>query len=192
MRALLGPGCVLSSLNGLRMTPGGKDQRLHIDQEETVPGPILSINALHTLDDFTRESGGTRVVPESHHRVWTGDADAIEAAEVEAVYIEAPAGSLIAYAGGLWHAGSRNRTNRERRAVHAFFARKWMRPQWDFPRSLSPDVVAALTVEQRQLFGFLGGPLRYDPGSDRIHQGEFAPGRIARLRSILRRFLLPT
>src|SRR5438045_1035336 len=31
MRAVLGPTCVLASLNGFTMTPGGQDQRLHID-----------------------------------------------------------------------------------------------------------------------------------------------------------------
>ena len=192
MRALLGPRCVMASLNGLTMSPGGQDQRLHIDQEETVPGTILCINALHTLDDFTRESGCTRLVPGSHDRIWTGDADALEAAEAEAVYVEAPAGSLIAYSGGLWHAGSRNRTDRDRRAIHAFFAREWMRPHWDFPRSLSSNVVAALTKEQRQLFGFFAAPRRYDPWSNRIHRGEVATGRIARLRSMLSRFFRST
>jgi len=191
MRAVLGPGCVVASLNGLTMTPGGADQRLHIDQEESVPGTILCINALYTLDDFTRENGCTRLVPRSHDRVWTGDVAAIDSAEAEAVYVEAPAGSLIAYSGGLWHAGSRNRTDCDRRAVHAFFAREWMRPHWDFPRSLSPDVVAMLTPEQRQLFGFSAAPRRYDPGSDHVLWGALTwRERMARWRSALRRFSL--
>lgn len=191
MRAVLGPGCVVASLNGLTMTPGGRDQGLHMDQEESVPGTILCVNAVHALDDFTRENGCTRLVPGSQERIWTGDAAGIESAEAEAVFVEAPAGSLIAYSGGLWHAGSRNRTNRDRRAVHAFFAREWMRPHWDFPRSLSSDVVATLTPEQRQLFGFSAAARRYDPGSDRVFWG--APTwreRMARWRSVLRRFSL--
>ena len=51
MRHLLGPNCVLASLNGLTMSSGGKKQALHIDQFESVPGALLYINALHTLDD---------------------------------------------------------------------------------------------------------------------------------------------
>ncbi|MCW8133776.1 MAG: phytanoyl-CoA dioxygenase family protein, partial [Planctomycetota bacterium] len=59
MKLLLGETCVLASLNGLTMTPGGRDQALHIDQNETIPGSVLYINALHTLDPFTRENGCT-------------------------------------------------------------------------------------------------------------------------------------
>ena len=189
MRAVLGPRCVLGSLNGITMVPGGGEQKLHIDQPETVRGLVVTINALHTLDDFTPENGCTRVVPGSQERPWTGDPRGIESAEAEAVFVEAPAGSLIAYSGGLWHAGSRNRTTRERRAIHAFFAREWMQPQWDFPRSFSRGVVRQLTPEQRQLFGFAAGGLRYDARTDWFHRGE-PPGRLARARSLLRRIVL--
>ncbi len=188
MRAALGRSCVLGSLNGLTMTPGGMRQSLHIDQEETVPGMILCINAIHTLDDFTRENGCTRVVPGSQDRRWTGDAGEVERAEEEAVFVEVPAGSLIAYSGGLWHAGSGNRTGNERRALHAFFARPWMRPHWDFSRSLSPEVAAALTPEQRELFGFSSGPFRYDWRSDRVLRAvQLRRSRIARWTEALRR-----
>lgn len=161
MQWLLGDKCVLGSLNGLSMTPGGGSQNLHLDQPETVPGAVLYINALHTLDDFTRENGCTRVVPFSQDRVMQRGMDR-EALENETVYLEAPAGSLIAYNGGLWHAGSRNTTDRPRRALHAFFHRPWCRPQWDYPRSLSPDVIAELTPEQKRLFGFHARAPWYD------------------------------
>jgi ectoine hydroxylase-related dioxygenase (phytanoyl-CoA dioxygenase family) len=189
MRAVLGPRCVLGSLNGFTMVPGGGDQKLHIDQAETVRGMVVAINALHTLDDFTRENGCTRLVPGSQDRPWTGDPRALASAEAEAVFVEAPAGSLIVYSGGLWHAGSRNRTGGDRRAIHAFFAREWMQPQWDFPRSFSRGVIARLTPEQRQLFGFAAGGYRYDTLTDWFHRGE-PPGRLSRARSLLRRIVL--
>src|SRR3954454_19759256 len=68
MRRVLGETCVLSSLNGLTMSPGGKAQQLHLDQPEHVPQLPININALHTLDDFTKANGCTRVVPGSHNR----------------------------------------------------------------------------------------------------------------------------
>lgn len=171
MQKLLGQDCVLGSLNGLSMTPGGEAQKLHLDQPDTMPGTVLYINALHTLDAFTRENGCTRVVPFSQDRAWRevrnpGDH------EGEAVYLEAPAGSLIAFNGGLWHAGSRNTTDRPRRALHAYFHRSWVAPQWDYPRSLSPDVAASLTPEQRRLFGFGSRPQWYDWRSDETKRGD--------------------
>ncbi|MCW8133431.1 MAG: hypothetical protein KIS92_24015, partial [Planctomycetota bacterium] len=64
--------------------------------------------------------------------------------------------------GGLWHAGSANRTQQNRRALHLFYSRSWVRPQWDYPKSLTPDVVAAMSQEEKQLFGFFAQPGWYD------------------------------
>jgi ectoine hydroxylase-related dioxygenase (phytanoyl-CoA dioxygenase family) len=165
---LLGEHGVLASLNGLSMTPGGKPQDLHIDQSETIPGSVLYINALHTLDGFTRENGCTRVVPFSQDRQWRKGAMDLPALEKEVVYLEAPAGSLIAYNGGLFHAGSQNQTSMPRRCIHAFFSRPWVRPQWDYTRSLSPDVIASLTEEQKRLFGFYAQAGWYDYKTDDV------------------------
>ncbi|MDF2440213.1 MAG: hypothetical protein JWN98_1197, partial [Abditibacteriota bacterium] len=63
MRLLLGNDCVVGSLNGLSMTPGGESQKLQLDQNESVPGTELTINALQTLDPCTKENAGTRVEP---------------------------------------------------------------------------------------------------------------------------------
>lgn len=165
MRPLLGPGCMLASLNGFTMSPRGRNHPLHIDQFESVPGAVLSINALHVLDDFSIENGCTRVIPGSQDRVFNSREDAA-AHEDEAVFLEAPAGSLIAFNGGLWHAGSRNSTDSPRRAIHAYYSRPWVRPQWDYTRGFTPDVVAQLTEEQKELFGFYAHSGWYDPESD--------------------------
>ena len=189
MRAALGPDCVLGSLNGLTMLPGGAPQGLHIDQAESVPGMVLTVNALHALDDFTEASGCTRLVPASNDRIWTGDAAEVAAAEREAISLEAPAGSLIAYSGGAWHAGSRNRGSGPRRALHAFFTRPWLRPHWDFPESLSRRTARGLSAEERALLGYDLGPRRYDAWADRSYRaGERS--LLARSRAILRRRLL--
>lgn len=169
MQFLLGENCVLGSLNGLSMTPGGHGQGLHLDQPESVPGTVLYINALHALDDFTHDNGCTRVVPFSQDRLVPRGTD-MGQFEEETVYLEAPAGSLIAYNGGLLHAGSQNKTDRSRRALHAFFHRPWVRPQWDYPRSLSPEVIARMSEEQKRLFGFSARPPYYDYRADEIIQ----------------------
>jgi ectoine hydroxylase-related dioxygenase (phytanoyl-CoA dioxygenase family) len=69
---------------------------------------------------------------------------------------------LIAFNGGLVHAGSANRTDRLRRCSHAYFTRPWCRPQWDIPRSLSTEVRNTLSDEQKRLFGFGAGTQWYD------------------------------
>jgi ectoine hydroxylase-related dioxygenase (phytanoyl-CoA dioxygenase family) len=165
MRKVLGDDCVLSSINGMTMSEGGKAQPLHLDQPQSVPGIVLNINALYTLDDFTRANGCTRVVPFSQDRVVKQPVDQA-AEEKNAIYLEAPVGSLIAFNGGIIHAGSANTTNRPRRCLHAYYCRSWVRPQWDYPASLTPDVVATLNDTQRRLFGFHPPEERYDATND--------------------------
>lgn len=169
MQLLLGPRCVVGSLNGLSMTPGGVGQTLHLDQPETVPGFVLTVNALIALDDFTVANGATRVVPGSQNRPMpTGEERG--KIEDEAIHLEAPAGSLIAFNGGLWHAGSRNSTSRPRRAIHTFYHRPWVVPQWDYPRSLSEEIAEKLTDEQRRIFGFDARPQWYDAAENSINR----------------------
>jgi ectoine hydroxylase-related dioxygenase (phytanoyl-CoA dioxygenase family) len=161
MRGVLGNDCVISNMNALTILPCSDGQRLHKDND-SLPGYPLCINALHAIDPFTRANGCTRLVPNSQQRagyrdvegdrrfVQPGDADPME---TDAVFAEMPAGSVLAYDGGLWHAGSRNQTGEPRRGLHFFYSRACMRPTYDFARSISPEVAAAMTPEQRAIFG---------------------------------------
>ena len=161
IQKVLGEDCNLSNVNGLGMTPGGEVQKLHMDAFESTPGTCVYINALHCLDDFNQANGGTRLVPGSHHKVWTR-ANITPEVEAQAVYMTAKAGSVIAYNGALLHAGSRNSTTLPRRALHLYYHRSWAKPQWDYPRSFSPDVLAQLTADEKKLFGFGSIPPVYD------------------------------
>jgi ectoine hydroxylase-related dioxygenase (phytanoyl-CoA dioxygenase family) len=152
MRRILGPRVVITSLNGFTMAPGSKNQALHLDQPESVPGYVVNINSMFCLDDFTIENGATRIVPRSHDRVFDHSIDP-STFEGETVRLTAPAGSLVSFNGGLWHAGSANTTTGYRRALHAYYSKPWVQPQWDFTRSLSQDVIDILTDEQRRIYG---------------------------------------
>jgi ectoine hydroxylase-related dioxygenase (phytanoyl-CoA dioxygenase family) len=167
IQQVLGRGCNLSNVNGLTMIPGGDTQKLHMDAFESSPGTCIYINALHCLDDFTQANGSTRVVPYSHKKVWTRDTLTPDM-EKQAIYLTAKAGSVIAYNGALLHAGSRNTTDKPRRALHLFYHRSWAKPQWDYPRSMSADVIAQLTTEEKRLFGFYSAPPLYDPATHEV------------------------
>jgi ectoine hydroxylase-related dioxygenase (phytanoyl-CoA dioxygenase family) len=160
VRAVLGETCNLSNVNGLGMTPGGESQTLHMDAFESTPGTCVYINALHCLDDFEHANGATRVVPGSHREVWKPGSVTPEV-ESRAIHVPAKAGSVIAYDGALLHAGSRNTTRFPRRALHLYYHRSWAKPQWDYPRSFTPDVLERMSPEEQQLFGFHSAPLLY-------------------------------
>lgn len=165
-RDVLGPRALVASCNGLAMSPGGRAQRLHIDQEESVGGPPMYLHAVCALDDFDEGNGATRVVPGSHRMVH--DPENVDSLEGQAVPVNASAGSVIAYDGRLWHAGSANREGRARRAIHVFFSRPWVQPHWDFPRTIPGRIAATMSPEQRRLFGFEAAPRRFDVRACRI------------------------
>ena len=156
----------MSSLNGLTMAPGGPNQTLHLDQAEHTPGIVININATHTLDDFTKENGATRIVPQSHMR--NGRNRNFTDEEANTIQIEAPSGSMIAFNGGAIHAGSANKTNHLRRCLHAFYTRPSVRPQWDYKRSFTPETIATLNDEQKRFFGFSAHEPAYDLSRDEI------------------------
>lgn len=176
IKTLLGDDCVISSFNGLSMTPGGEPQQLHRDSLG-IAGHILAINVLHTLDEFTRENGCTRIVPFSQdfdaQTLGRVDQPHFQSLEERAEYIEAPAGSVIAYDASIVHAGSRNTTGQPRRALHPLFTRSWIKPQWDIPASLSPEVISSLSPQQKELFGFYQGAKRFD-----YETGEVIPSSV--------------
>jgi ectoine hydroxylase-related dioxygenase (phytanoyl-CoA dioxygenase family) len=175
MRHILGERCVMSSLNGFTMIPGSADQRLHLDQAMSVPGMVLNINAMFCLDDFTKANGATRVIPGSHKRIFDRDCDRSKI-EQETIQLTAPAGSMVAFNGGLWHGGSHNTTNGYRRALHAFYSRPWVKPQWDFPRSFSPDVIESMSNEERRIYGIGRSVPIYNSENDTV----IGPGKESR------------
>ena len=90
--ALLDDECLLSSLTAIEMHPGQAGQPLHSDDGSygfPRPAPTSIVIAMWALTDFTRENGGTHVVPGSHRaarRPRRGDAP-------ETIQVEMPAGS---------------------------------------------------------------------------------------------------
>jgi len=174
MMELLGPDFILSAFNGLDMRPKGKGQLLHMDQEDSTGALIISVNIVHMLDDFTEENGATRLVPGSHLQPWKRRGHD-NGQEPRAVQITAPSGSVLAYSGGILHAGTTNRTALPRRAIHLFYCRNWVLPHWDLQKSLSASLIRSLSESEKQLLGFYHRPDWYDAFSGKKQRGRLAP-----------------
>ena len=68
------------------------------------------------------------------------------------------AGTVAIMNAHMWHAATENRTDRPRRALHAFYARR-DKPQQQYQKRLvRPEVQARLTPEQRTILA-LDDPL---------------------------------
>jgi hypothetical protein len=163
---VLGPSIKLSSLHARSANPhGGRGQPLHADMSALADerGPWVC-NTLWMLDDFTPDNGALRIVPGSH-RFCRLPADSLAdplADHPDQVHITGPAGSVVVLNAHAWHAGTVNRTDRPRTALHAFYCRRDKPQQQYQKRLLSPLVQESLSPALRDLLAL------DDPMNDRL------------------------
>jgi ectoine hydroxylase-related dioxygenase (phytanoyl-CoA dioxygenase family) len=162
VRHVLGEDAKLSSLNARSADPHSDEgQPLHVDMS-ALPDErgYWVCNTVWLLDDFTAENGATRVVPGSHRwgqRPQEVLADPM-APHPDEVLVLGRAGSIAVMNAHTWHGGTANRTDRPRRAMHAFYGRRSTPPLQNQTRLLDPEVQAGLTPELRALLA-LDDPL---------------------------------
>ncbi len=144
----------LSSLNGRSAPPGYGHQALHCDIYAGQRGPgFRACNSVWMLDDFVPDNGPTRLVPGSHRRA-AMPADALEdpsAPHPEQVLALGRAGTVIVFNALTWHGGTRNRTGRERRALHSFWVDRSLRQQTNQRQWLAAETIERLSPALRYL-----------------------------------------
>lgn len=146
----------LSSLNSRAALPGAGHQRLHTDWGEPVPtGGYQVCNSIWLIDEFTTANGPTRVVPGSHRSGRLPGqvmADPGEPYPGE-VKLLGPAGTVVIFNAHLWHGGTRNTTQRPRRALHSYFCRRGRKQQLDQRAYLRPETLARLSPAAQHILG---------------------------------------
>jgi ectoine hydroxylase-related dioxygenase (phytanoyl-CoA dioxygenase family) len=146
----------LSSLNSRAALPGAGLQRLHTDWGEPVPaGDYQVCNSIWLIDDFTPDNGPTRVVPGSQR---SGQLPGQALADPWAphpgeVKLLGQAGTVVIFNAHLWHGGTRNTTQRPRRALHSYFCRRGRKQQLDQQAYLRPETLARLSPAARHILG---------------------------------------
>lgn len=131
VEGLLGPDFLISNFTANIALPGSRSMALHSDQAIVVPGPWLhpwAINIIWCLTDCYGENGATLFIPGSHG--WTTREDVPRNAVDLLVPFEAPAGSIIAMDGRMWHTSGANITKDEERALlFGYYTKPFLRPQ---------------------------------------------------------------
>ena len=151
--ALLDDECLLSSLTAIEMNSGQASQPLHSDDGSygfARPAPTSIVVAMWALTDFTRENGGTHVVPGSHradHTPRRGD-------HPETEQVEMAAGSVLFYDGSLWHGGGENRSDERRMGIVNNYCAGYLRQEESQLLALPRDRVAAFPPRLRRLVGY--------------------------------------
>ena len=146
MRHMIGPGARFSSHNCFIKWAGegyGESLGLHCDQGG-VPPPwgrvALNANCNWCLTDYTLANGPFACVPQSHLR---SSHPVMPGAVAEAVAVECPRGSLIAFHGQLWHGAYPRTAPGLRVTIANYYRHAAIQPQDDipnhFPRALADD-----------------------------------------------------
>ena len=128
---VLGEEFKLSSLNYRAAKPGMGLQKLHVDWGNTVVNSNYKVcNCIWLLDNFTLENGSTRVVPKSHKFKLLPDQalDDPFKEHPDEIRITEPAGSIFIFNSHVWHWGTTNHTEFDRRSIHSYFCSR-VQPQ---------------------------------------------------------------
>jgi hypothetical protein len=153
----------ISSMTAIEVLPGESAQALHRDDTPypiDIAGMELQIGVMWALNDFTKENGGTRVVPGSHRllRSWhLPDLRNWEAAVM-------PKGSALLYLGSTWHGAGANETNGRRMGLINVYSLGWLRQEVNQYLTHPPEVAAGFGPRLRALLGYT----THSAGDDRL------------------------
>jgi ectoine hydroxylase-related dioxygenase (phytanoyl-CoA dioxygenase family) len=132
-------------------TPEVFQNCFHMDFRRLMNGYLASVNVLVNISGFSKNAGGTFVVPGSHQKTEGFDTDYMERA---AVAVECPPGSMIVFDSTLWHAAGKNVSGRDRLAINHQFTRSFFKQQIDYVRALDSEVIKSQSPRTQQLLGW--------------------------------------
>lgn len=149
----LGKYVHINICTSFNLLPGETRQNLHQDDmlwPIPHPRPEFLCNALIAISDFDEENGATHVVPGSHK--WHGrEVDQ----DIETVQLTMKAGSIVFWAGSLWHAGGANvSTDRVRLGLFLSQCVSYLRPQENQTQAIPQEIAKKLPHRLQRLIGY--------------------------------------
>ena len=142
VEAVIGKAYKLSSLNYRAAKPGKGNQKLHVDWgNSVVQGQYKVCNTIWLLDDFTSTNGATRIVPGTHKSTLLPDQAMADPSlpHRDQILINAPAGSIFIFNSHVWHGGTTNLTDKDRRSIHSYFCTREQPQQIDQKRYIKDE-----------------------------------------------------
>ena len=124
---------------------------VHRDIRTFSQGVPLMLNMIVMLDDFTPDNGATFLLPKSHTRAERPEDAYFYGNSVRAL---GKSGDVVLFDSNLWHAGGRNTSSSQRRAVTLTLSRPYLKQQFDYATALGLENVAQMTDIQKQLLGY--------------------------------------
>lgn len=153
VRATLGWPALLSNYSANILSPGAGSMPLHADQSFSIE-PWKSAEVLNIawcIDDYTAENGATEIVPGSHI---DGRKVRPEDSGYPTTPIIAPAGSMIAIDGRIWHKNGVNRSQATRCTLFAVYTLPVLAGTENWSLSINPMTKQYASETMLTLLGF--------------------------------------
>ncbi|KAK7213940.1 hypothetical protein V2G26_021118 [Clonostachys chloroleuca] len=144
---------ILSAALGFRVSPGGKQQVLHRDDNDHHPKPgeaLTMMSCVTALTKTTKENDATVAIPGSH--LWGPERRPLDE---EAVPIELEVGGALIFLGTLYPAGGSNITKDDYGETLGTFLRKpTLRPTENFFLEIQVERVRQMKPQAQRLLGY--------------------------------------
>jgi hypothetical protein len=154
IEAVLGQAYKLSSLNYRAAKPNKGHQKLHVDWKNApVKDTYKVCNSIWLLDDFTPKNGSTRIVPKTHKLSILPDEAMADTHDKhpDEIRIIAPAGSVFIFNSHVWHGGTTNQTEHDRRSIHSYFCTREQPQQIDQKKYITQETSQRIGEKGRHI-----------------------------------------
>jgi len=161
--AILGNSLILGGFSAHILHQGATRMGIHVDypywamQPPFPTHPVLEIQTIWLVEDFTEDNGAPLFVPGSQQLATTPDRDVFTE---RAIKLTGKAGSVIISHGLCWHDTSINQTPTPRVSILGNYTQKFIRPLEDPLYNSRSEILEAASPQLKHL-------LRYDLKSDR-------------------------
>lgn len=159
---VLGDDFILGGFSAHICKPGSRSLGAHVDypywfiapkwEDKITPPfpswPIMQIQMIVMLDDFTPHNGGLRVVPESQKLCRNPD-DALF--EKKSIPVGGKAGTVMLSHGLCWHDVVENKTDRERVSLLGNYTPKFINPIEDHSKGFKQEVLDRASPELKRM-----------------------------------------
>ncbi len=150
----LTPNYLLSAALAINLHPGETAQRFHTDDTAASPllarpRPMLGVSTIWAFDDFTENNGATELIPGSH--LWD---EQREPREQDAIRVVMPAGSVVVFAGTLYHRGGANTSEASRLAITPQYCMPWLRQLENMTLAVPPELASGYSERIQELLGY--------------------------------------
>ncbi|MDQ3875402.1 MAG: phytanoyl-CoA dioxygenase family protein, partial [Actinomycetota bacterium] len=127
-QSLLDGDVHLIAVDVAETVPGGGEERTWHTDLSTFAEAVVGVNVCIYLQDMTPDIGPLHVLPGSHTRGRAPTNEEVTRRLAGELAVVVPAGTAVLLDSRLWHSSSLNRTDRPRRLLSPFFARKSVPP----------------------------------------------------------------